>query len=477
MKQIQDSLLERYKARQVKKLAIGGWMQQDWTGTKKPMSVEDQQLNGVDVTTNFNSYGTAPVASSTQPTGEFTDGFGDSMTVGEEGSGLTTKQGSSLMSGIVNVGTGAIMAANKKNNNPNSKYTNAGYYKTQTAASGASTGASLGASFGPIGIAAGAVIGGVAGYAVGTKKDKQAARDFSADQAEFRKMRSIERDGRSAQQGLFQNGSASQYYKNGGKLWKPGTAPAGKVDYNGLATTEYNEPNMPLLNNAPLVNIAGQTLADQFAMGKGYNLASTMADWKKRPTAANSINVGLEAVKLGVPVVGDALVNTVQEGIYNYTDPEAITKANQYGMPGNAAKGPEPKKKPFKSTPTKVPISSSTAVKKPLKQLATGGSLLDNFKRTSSSTAEVHGPSHEQGGVLVPGMNAEVEGGETLAGDYVFSDELGFAKLHKPIALAKGKIEKKPATRERLNTLKLLNEKENNLKLMQEYVKSKNNLQ
>lgn len=327
MKQIQDSLLERYKARQVKKLAIGGWMQQDWTGTKKPMSVEDQQLNGVDVTTNFNSYGTAPVASSTQPTGEFTDGFGDSMTVGEEGSGLTTKQGSSLMSGIVNVGTGAIMAANKKNNNPNSKYTNAGYYKTQTAASGASTGASLGASFGPIGIAAGAVIGGVAGYAVGAKKDKQAARDFSADQAEFRKMRSIERDGRSAQQGLFQNGSASQYYKNGGNL------------------------------------------------------------------------------------------------------------------------------------PTKE------------------GSLLDNFKRTSSSTAEVHGPSHEQGGVLVPGMNAEVEGGETLAGDYVFSDELGFAKLHKPIALAKGKIEKKPATRERLNTLKLLNEKENNLKLMQEYVKSKNNLQ
>lgn len=459
---------------------IGGWMQQDWTGTKKPMSVEDQQLNGVDVTTNFNSYGTngsAPVASSTQPTGEFTDGFGDSMTVGEEGSGLTTKQGSSLMSGIVNVGTGAIMAANKKNNNPNSKYTNAGYYKTQTAASGASTGASLGASFGPIGIAAGAVIGGVAGYAVGAKKDKQAARDFSADQAEFRKMRSIERDGRSAQQGLFQNGSASQYYKNGGKLWKPGTAPTGKVDYNGLATTEYNEPNMPLLDPTPIANIGIQTALDQSGFGKGVNFANTLNDWRKRPGVANTVNLGLEGVKLGIGPAGDALVNTAQEVIYNYTDPKTIAEANQYGMPGNAARGPEPKKKPFKSTPTKVPTSSSTSVARPLKQLATGGSLLDNFKRTSSSTAEVHGPSHENGGVPVPGMNAEVEGGETLAGDYVFSDELGFAKLHKPIALAKGKIEKKPATRERLNTLKLLNEKENNLKLMQEYVKSKNNLQ
>lgn len=477
MKQIQDSLLERYKARQVKKLGIGGWMQQDWTGTKKPMSIDDQQLNGVDVTTNFNTYGTVPVASSTQPTGEFTDGFGDSMTVGEEGSGLTTKQGSSLMSGIVNVGTGAIMAANKKNNNPNSKYTNAGYYKTQTTASGAATGASLGASFGPIGIAAGAVIGGAAGYVVGAKKDKQATRDFQADQAEFRKMRSIERDGRSAQQGLFQTGSASQYYKNGGKLWKPGAAPVGKVNYDGLATTEYNEPNMPFIDPFSIVNIAMQTALDQRKIGKGFNIANTINDWRKNPSVGNTVNLGLEGVKLGVGPTGDAIANTTQEVIFNYTDPKTIVQANTFGMPGNASRGPEPKKKPFKSTPTKVPISSSTAVKKPLRQLVAGGSLLDNFKRTSSSTAEVHGPSHEQGGVPVPGMNAEVEGGETLAGDYVFSDELGFAKLHKPIALAKGKIEKKPATRERLNTLKLLNEKENNLKLMQEYVKSKNNLQ
>lgn len=459
MKQIQDSLLERYKARQVKKLAIGGWMQQDWTGTKKPMSVDDQQLNGVDVTTNFNTYGTngaAPVASSTQPTGEFTDGFGDSMTVGEEGSGLTTKQGSSLMSGIVNVGTGAIMAANKKNNNPNSKYTNAGYYKTQTAASGAATGASLGASFGPIGIAAGAVIGGAAGYVVGAKKDKQATRDFQADQAEFRKMRSIERDGRSAQQGLFQNGSASQYYKNGGKLWKPGAAPVGKVNYDGLATTEYLGPNIPdhmMLNNfkqtAQLADPTGVTswpdiyqaknsderMMAGFAAIPGFSKLKYLA-----PTVKAAKKIARNAGVVGLGQIGADLSQIITE-----------SNAPSYGLPGNAQTPPKKK--------------------------ANGGSLLDNFKRTSSSTAEVHGPSHEQGGVPVPGMNAEVEGGETLAGDYVFSDELGFAKLHKPIALAKGKIEKKPATRERLNTLKLLNEKENNLKLMQEYVKSKNNLQ
>ncbi len=748
MKQIQDSLLERYKARQVKKLAIGGWMQQDWTGTKKPMSVEDQQLNGVDVTTNFNTYGTAPVASSTQPTGEFTDGFGDSMTVGEEGSGLTTKQGSSLMSGIVNVGTGAIMAANKKNNNPNSKYTNAGYYKTQTAASGASTGASLGASFGPIGIAAGAVIGGVAGYAVGAKKDKQAARDFSADQAEFRKMRSIEREGRSAQQGLYGPGTASQYYRNGGKLQNkdyPVTAvdastargtgsypvfdngkqatgnqtgsfktdPVKKAEllkkkgYKGKNPAEVIQAKKTrdslfdvvdnidsrksdfVRNALPLPENASQMIAKMtgdarlsnnslnseekltmydmlqkakkrtgkerggteyedyanerntkedfnnwFNRGKnsvgaiignsgskqntGYTMASTVGrgnyftdpetgtilytdvyDWnptkekdfkgdnmyqnirnsfrqnedknltkekndkfrigfklnpqemeelrkKKAADKESDSQLGSRMLEAGMmrrggqlpsekpsiypkkvtakpvgyakdpvkddigPYIADlalqtgldqsgvgsrinlsrTLVESTQGG--SKTANVAKTLLEVFGKPLAPIVGDlginvaqdlidlydgDKSGKPFKVQPQSGPIVENTGIKQPLLKRASGGSLLDNFKRTSSSTAEIHGPSHENGGVPVPGMNAEVEGGETLAGDYVFSDELGFAKLHKPIALAKGKIEKKPATRERLNTLKLLNEKENNLKLMQEYVKSKNNLQ
>ena len=54
----------------------------------------------------------------------------------------------------------------------------------------------------------------------------------------------------------------------------------------------------------------------------------------------------------------------------------------------------------------------------------------------------------------------------------MFSDALGFAQLHKPIMKAKGKIEAKPYTKERANSIRLLEEKENQLKLAQEFFKT-----
>lgn len=71
------------------------------------------------------------------------------------------------------------------------------------------------------------------------------------------------------------------------------------------------------------------------------------------------------------------------------------------------------------------------------------------IEETSSNTAEVNGPSHEQGGVPY-GPNAEVEGGEVLMTDadnaYVFSDTLKyngttFADLAKPLMKHKGYLE------------------------------------
>lgn len=75
-----------------------------------------------------------------------------------------------------------------------------------------------------------------------------------------------------------------------------------------------------------------------------------------------------------------------------------------------------------------------------------GGGMIEE---TSSNTAEVNGPSHEQGGVPY-GPNAEVEGGEALMTDadnaYVFSDTLKyngttFADLAKPLMKHKGYLE------------------------------------
>lgn len=79
------------------------------------------------------------------------------------------------------------------------------------------------------------------------------------------------------------------------------------------------------------------------------------------------------------------------------------------------------------------------------RRYADGGMI----EETSSNTAEVNGPSHEQGGVPY-GPNVEVEGGEALMTDadnaYVFSDTLKyngttFADLAKPLMKHKGYLE------------------------------------
>jgi len=95
-----------------------------------------------------------------------------------------------------------------------------------------------------------------------------------------------------------------------------------------------------------------------------------------------------------------------------------------------------------------------------------GGKL----KALSSESVEVEGNSHEEGGVHL-GNNVEVEGEETIKGDFVYSDVLGFAKRHKPIARAIGKMEKKVPNNMTNSTIKFLKTKEELLKKEQEDLK------
>lgn len=97
-------------------------------------------------------------------------------------------------------------------------------------------------------------------------------------------------------------------------------------------------------------------------------------------------------------------------------------------------------------------------------------------KPLSSESTELVGDSHEEGGIDIPGINAELEGNETTTGDYVFSKKLGFAKLHKPIARAIGRIEKKPITADRANSLSRLKARERHLITQQEQIKQYLNL-
>lgn len=107
-----------------------------------------------------------------------------------------------------------------------------------------------------------------------------------------------------------------------------------------------------------------------------------------------------------------------------------------------------------------------------LSQPTEGGTL----EPLNSQSTEVVGPSHNGGGVDLPQIGAQVEGGETTTGNFVFSKELGFAKLHRPIARAIGKIEQKPQTPDRRNALQLLKAREERLALTQELVKAQNGI-
>lgn len=92
-------------------------------------------------------------------------------------------------------------------------------------------------------------------------------------------------------------------------------------------------------------------------------------------------------------------------------------------------------------------------------------------KKLSRNNTLIVGPSHDQGGVSIPTLGSELEGGETTKDNFVYSKRLGFAQQHKPLAIAKGKIETKPQTKERLNSLKRLNAREDELAMQQETLK------
>ncbi len=106
----------------------------------------------------------------------------------------------------------------------------------------------------------------------------------------------------------------------------------------------------------------------------------------------------------------------------------------------------------------------------PITKYTEGG----NLRELSEENEEVDGNSHANGGVQIS-PEVEVEGGETINTEgkepFVFSEKLGFAKLHKPIARAIGKLEKKVSNNVTNDTIKLLKQKEEALKQQQEQFK------
>lgn len=98
-------------------------------------------------------------------------------------------------------------------------------------------------------------------------------------------------------------------------------------------------------------------------------------------------------------------------------------------------------------------------------------------KMLSSDNTVIKGPSHAEGGVDIPELGTQVEGGETTKNNFVYSKQLGFAQQHLPIARAIGIIEKKPQTKERVNSLQRMMAREDELAQQQESFKKQNGIQ
>lgn len=100
---------------------------------------------------------------------------------------------------------------------------------------------------------------------------------------------------------------------------------------------------------------------------------------------------------------------------------------------------------------------------------ANGGKLT----KLSSQDTKVEGASHANGGVKFPGQGVELEGGETINNDFVFSKKLGFAQQQEKIAKKLGKIEKMPDTPLTRSTATALQRQTETLKIAQEATKQK----
>ncbi len=333
------------------------------------------------------------------------------------------------------------------------------------AMTGMSIGSSLGKSFGPVGTLIGGAVGTGYGALSGLISGRNAQKKWRSEQEAMATARRIEDDNLSSAKiagdpSLVLGNRYKEMYRTGGSLTTPKTLTTPKPVVQSAPNSDPELDTMPsymyYLKAAQDKNVPGMQQAIQrIKANRGIDTAASIENIG-RNMGTTSLN---NLAKRNISTEQDPQMRKLYAMINE--NPDLINNF-EYFMPDKTAQ--------------------------PVAKMGTGGkvstpSLAGMYmnggyaKPTSSGTTEIVGNSHEQGGVKVPSLSAELENGESTSGDFVFSEELGFAQQHKPIAKAMGKIEKKPQTRERVNAMKLLKGQENKLALAQEYFKAQNGIQ
>ena len=361
------------------------------------------------------------------------------------------------------------------------------------AGSGALKGAMAGAALGPAGMIGGAVIGGLTGI-LGNKKAKAEKNRIKAENnaAEQKAMQDSINNKIAQDPTLVTGRKDAQMYKMGGTIKGK---PSGKFSLGKSVGLVNVMPDlMPdiSVNPAKMVKVAGggEPVKKQFTQEDRdyWNGFVDYVDKKgyKGSTELDKKDLGLSK-KLFEEYSGgtkkyEEFVPSAQGAMSQYRE-ESLKQIRSGAV---AYKGKEEDFMPGLSTVDGWAGSKTTSWKFPVNKIkgttkentvynkmAKGGKI----KPTSSTTAEVKGPSHANGGVKLPSLNIEVEGDETLTSDgFVFSKDLGIAEMHNKVAKAMGKNEKRPLTPLVKSTAEALKRKEGFLKIHQEEIKREKGL-
>ena len=355
-----------------------------------------------------------------------------------------------------------------------------------SALKGAASGAAMGSVIGPWGTVVGGVVGGAVGAISGAGKKKKEAQMINAQNVRLTQKQTAEMSARlSADPSLVTGSLAAEYYATGGKLGDP-------TPKTPLTPTDYGNWNN-VVKYARTKNFDATALDHDSNIGYGaideYNKANPKAQFDRtrvqdiQQLMSDYRGRAIDRMKAITPYAQKAsnFYPSKQYGEDYAGFMGGISKVDNF--PGSRTLNWEV---PQEYMTTKTPSSTTTnrVGFAPQTTKATGGPLETSYRekkadggklvQQSSDGVEVQGHTHAQGGVQIPG--AEVEGGETIKDDFVYSAQLGFAQKHKPLMVAKGKIEQKPASPERINALRIIEQKEQQLALAQEYFKKKNKI-
>ncbi len=304
--------------------------------------------------------------------------------------------------------------------------------------SGALSGAATGyKTAGLIGAGVGAVIGGVTGL-LGNKKKNREKQDTIARNTttQLQQTQAMGEANIAADPSLKYGRMTASYYRFGGTM--KGTLPAGPRTTKPIAAVQAKPRLMPNIAEVPGRQISRMSNggALRFASSKFYK-------------GTKPLKTQLHEMEDG----GGIHINPANKGKFNATK-EATGKSTE------------------ELTHSSNPITKKRAVfaqnAAKWNHKANGGTI----EPLSSEDVKVNGPSHDAGGVKFPSKGVELEGGETVNDNFVFSKKLGFAKPAEKIARALGKVEARPDNPINVSTANALKRKTEILKGQQEATKA-----